>query len=113
MDKITELSANALAHPGMRQVLQQAKKWAFIGPAGYLLLVAVLRKSRLRQMQKESKYRTRKDMAKMTDYEAHKIIRKIVQLEFPFTFLIALQFALFRVSHHSRESEVRGEKWKR
>lgn len=102
MDKIMELSTKALANPAVRRVLLNAKRWAFVGPAGYLLLVAVLRKRRLRKLEKNHNYKTRKDMAKMTDDEAFEIIKTIVQQEFPFTFLVALQFALFRVSFDPR-----------
>ncbi|KAL1955128.1 hypothetical protein VTO42DRAFT_8992 [Malbranchea cinnamomea] len=94
MDKL--LSSEILSHPALRQLLPHAKKWAILGPAGYLLLVAVLRKRRLRQLYKDYNYTSRKDLAKMTDDEAYRILKTIVQLEFPRMFLMALQFALFR-----------------
>lgn len=108
MDKIMELSAKALASPAVRQMLLNAKRWGFVGTAGYLLLVAVLRKRRLRQLEKKHNYRSRKDLAKMTDDEAFQIIKSTVQQEFPFTFLIALQFALFRVSFHPSRATYGG-----
>ncbi|WEW55834.1 hypothetical protein PRK78_001267 [Emydomyces testavorans] len=62
----------------------------------YLLLVYTLRYRRVQQMHEEFKYPTRESLAKMTDDDAWKIQLKLGQLEFPFTYLKALQFALFK-----------------
>ncbi|KAL8671294.1 MAG: hypothetical protein Q9168_004196 [Polycauliona sp. 1 TL-2023] len=62
----------------------------------YPLLVAYLRYDRLRSNRKHYGYTTRRSFARMTDDEAAEIQITTAQLEFPFTFHIALQFALFR-----------------
>jgi hypothetical protein len=64
---------------------------------GYPLLTSGLRYQRLRNMYKKYPYVTREDMAKMTDEHAFEIQKAVAQLEFPFMFIKALQFALFRV----------------
>lgn len=48
-------------------------------------------------MHKKYPYVTREDMANMTDDHAFEIQKATAQLEFPFMFVKALQFALFRV----------------
>jgi hypothetical protein len=73
------------------------RDWAVLGSAGYLLLVALLRNRRLRQMKKQHNYPTRESFSRMTDDEAWKILITTAQMEFPFMFTKALQFALFRV----------------
>lgn len=62
----------------------------------YPLLVAYLRYDRLRSTQKHYGYTTRPSLGHMTDDDAYEIQLSIAQLEFPFTFQKALQFALFR-----------------
>ncbi|KAL8879257.1 MAG: hypothetical protein Q9198_003099, partial [Flavoplaca austrocitrina] len=62
----------------------------------YPLLVAYLRYDRLRSTQKHYGYTTRPSLGRMTDDDAYEIQLSIAQLEFPFTFQKALQFALFR-----------------
>ena len=64
----------------------------------YLLLVYALRYQRLRKMQRDFKYPARESFANMTDDDAWKILLNLGQLEFPFMYLKALQFALFKVS---------------
>ncbi|KAH8699237.1 hypothetical protein BGW36DRAFT_340713 [Talaromyces proteolyticus] len=61
----------------------------------YLLIVASLRYSRVRYLQKKYPY-TRDTFWRMTDHDAWEIQKAILQLEFPFTSLKSLQFALFR-----------------
>ncbi|KAJ5166834.1 uncharacterized protein N7482_005615 [Penicillium canariense] len=63
---------------------------------GYPLLTSGLRYQRLRTLHKKYPYATRADMAKMTDDHAFEIQKSVAQLEFPFMFIKALQFALFR-----------------
>lgn len=62
----------------------------------YPLLATLLRHQRLRSTLKTFPYTTRKSFARMTDEDAYKIQLGTSQLEFPFTFQKALQFALFR-----------------
>ena len=62
----------------------------------YPLLVAYLRYNRLQSTQKHYGYTTRPSLGRMTDDDAYEIQLSIAQLEFPFTFQKALQFALFR-----------------
>ena len=76
-------------------------RWAavpILGPAGYLLVVALLRFRRLKETQKEFNYPSRESYAKMTDTDAWNIQKRLSELEFPFTYLKALQFAMFRAS---------------
>ena len=66
--------------------------------ATYLTMVKTLRFQRVRSLKKKYKrYSTRESMAYMTDHDAWEIQKRILQLEFPFSALKALQFALFRV----------------
>ncbi|EAS31447.3 uncharacterized protein CIMG_06926 [Coccidioides immitis RS] len=91
------MSFSYLAQEG-RNVLSTLTHGA-VGPTlvpAYLLLVSALRYRRIKQMQKEFNYPTRESLANMTDDDAWKILLIIGQLEFPFTYLKALQFALFR-----------------
>ena len=67
--------------------------------AGYPLVIGALRYRRMRQLHRDYPYKTREDMAKMTDEEAFHIQKTVAQLEFPFMFIKSLQFALFRVGH--------------
>ncbi|KAL9007192.1 MAG: hypothetical protein Q9188_000126 [Gyalolechia gomerana] len=62
----------------------------------YPLLAAFLRYHRLRNTLKTFPYITRQSFVQMTDDDAFEIQVVIAQLEFPFTFMKALQFALFR-----------------
>ncbi|KAL8736241.1 MAG: hypothetical protein Q9166_000396 [cf. Caloplaca sp. 2 TL-2023] len=62
----------------------------------YPLLVKFLRHDRLQSTRKTFGYTTRRSLAQMTDEDAFEIQVTIAQLEFPFTFQKALQFALFR-----------------
>ncbi|KAJ5917400.1 hypothetical protein N7466_010954 [Penicillium verhagenii] len=63
---------------------------------GWPLLTTSLRYKRLHQLEKKYNFPTRESMAKMTDEQAYEIQLAIGQLEFPFMFVKALQFALFR-----------------
>jgi hypothetical protein len=63
----------------------------------YPIVTTSLRFRRLRQLHKRYPYRTRESLAQMTDEEAYQIQKAVAQLEFPFMFIKALQFALFRV----------------
>ncbi|KAJ5627721.1 hypothetical protein N7490_009949 [Penicillium lividum] len=63
---------------------------------GWPFLTTSLRYRRLSQLKKKYNYPTRESMAKMTDEEAYEIQLVVGQLEFPFMFVKALQFALFR-----------------
>lgn len=64
----------------------------------YPVLVSLLRFRRLQQLQKKyKKYATRESMSEMTDDDAFEIQKQMIQLEFPFIYIKALQFALFRV----------------
>ncbi|KAJ5832670.1 hypothetical protein N7474_000981 [Penicillium riverlandense] len=62
----------------------------------YPIVTTSLRFRRLRQLHKRYPYRTRESLAQMTDEEAYQIQKAVAQLEFPFMFIKALQFALFR-----------------
>jgi len=62
----------------------------------YFLIQQRLRYSRARYLKKKYPY-TRDTFWRMTDHDAWEIQKNILQLEFPFISLKALQFALFRV----------------
>ena len=69
-----------------------------LGLATYLALVSSLRFQRLQTLHKKyNYYGTRQSMRSMTDQDAWAIQKTIMQTEFPFIVLKALQFALFRV----------------
>ncbi|PGH01480.1 hypothetical protein AJ79_07918 [Helicocarpus griseus UAMH5409] len=96
MSSIIDYSAFA---PAAQKLLAAAKEWAtvpILGPAAYLLGVALLRNRRIKKNIKKFNFTTRESMAKMTDDDAWKILMDDGQLEFPFMYLKALQFALFR-----------------
>lgn len=73
-----------------------AKEYCLLLLLLYPLLVAFLRHGRLQSTRKTYGYTTRRSFAHMTDDDASEIQITIAQLEFPFTFQKALQFALFR-----------------
>ncbi|OAX82289.1 hypothetical protein ACJ72_03358 [Emergomyces africanus] len=82
-----------------QKLLASAKAWAtvpIVGPAVYLLVVAFLRNRRIKKNKRIFNYTTRELMATMSDDDAWKIINDIGQMEFPFIYVQALQFALFR-----------------
>lgn len=62
----------------------------------YPLLASTLRFRRIDAVQKKYGYSTREQMSKMTDSEAHEILKIISELEFPAMFEKGLQLALFR-----------------
>lgn len=63
----------------------------------YPLIATFLRRNRLRSTLKAFPYyTTRQSFSSMTNDDAFRIQQKISELEFPFTFEKALQFALFR-----------------
>ncbi len=74
-------------------------KIAWLMPAllAYPLLTASLRFQRMKYLRRKFKYDTRESFSTMTNDDAWKILQAIAQLEFPWTFEKALQFALFRV----------------
>lgn len=66
--------------------------------AVYTVLVSLLRFQRLRSLHSRYNFPTRASMASMTLQQAWEIQKTMAQLEFPFIYIKALQFALFRVS---------------
>jgi hypothetical protein len=73
--------------------------WTYFYPLLLLLcptICAFLRHNRLRTTLETYPYTTRRTFASMTDKDAMRIQQIIGELEFPFTFEKALQFALFR-----------------
>lgn len=66
--------------------------------AAYPVLVSLLRFQRLRSLHSRYNFPTRASMANMTLQQAWEIQKSMAQLEFPFIYIKALQFALFRVS---------------
>lgn len=81
-------------------ILDSSRQWvphALGLLVGYPLVIGALRYRRLRQLHQKYPYKTREDMAKMTDEDAFEIQKTVAQFEFPFMFIKSLQFALFRV----------------
>ena len=62
----------------------------------YPIITAFLRSDRRRRTLRRYPYHDRSTFASMTDNDAQAIVRTLSQLEFPFTFEKALQFALFK-----------------
>jgi hypothetical protein len=62
----------------------------------YPLLASKLRFRRIDAVHQKRGYSTRDSMAKMTDTEAHEILKLISDVEFPTMFEKGLQLALFR-----------------
>ena len=62
----------------------------------YLLITGFLRNQRLRANRSKFPYPTQRSFASMSVEDAYRIQQTIAELEFPFTFEKALQFALFR-----------------
>ncbi|KAL2872009.1 uncharacterized protein BJX67DRAFT_341256 [Aspergillus lucknowensis] len=75
---------------------QQLLRYVIPFVAAYPILVSLLRFRRVKQFNKKYNYPTRESYARMTDEDAFQIQKNIAQLEFPFFFTKALQFALFR-----------------
>ncbi|KAL2006117.1 hypothetical protein VTN00DRAFT_9771 [Thermoascus crustaceus] len=75
---------------------QQLLKYTLLGFLAYPALVSLLRFRRLRSLHKKYHYPTRESMAEMTNDDAWEIQKATAQLEFPFMYTKALQFALFR-----------------
>ncbi|KAJ5135199.1 uncharacterized protein N7515_004477 [Penicillium bovifimosum] len=84
MSKVTTMTASELAPYAAGLLL------------AWPVLAMSLRYRRMRKLQKKYKYPTRESLSKMTDQEAYEIQKEVAQLEFPFMFVKALQFALFR-----------------
>ncbi|EYE91279.1 uncharacterized protein EURHEDRAFT_487208 [Aspergillus ruber CBS 135680] len=92
----TNIMSYALSKAGESISAQQRFLYALLGLCIYLALVSLLRFRRCRKLHRAYPYRTREEMSKMTDQDAWAIQKQIMQGEFPFMMLKALQFALFR-----------------
>ncbi|KAJ9316910.1 hypothetical protein DTO271D3_2649 [Paecilomyces variotii] len=75
---------------------RQLLSYTLVGLVIYPTIVSLLRFRRLRKLHRRYHYPTRESMARMTDNEAWEIQKVISELEFPFMYIKALQFALFR-----------------
>ncbi|KAL8944082.1 MAG: hypothetical protein Q9216_000673 [Gyalolechia sp. 2 TL-2023] len=93
-------NVNLIGHPqhssGVWILKDQWQRCFLLAILLYPLLAALLRYHRLRNTLKTFPYTTRQSLAQMTDDDAFEIQVIVAQLEFPFTFMKALQFALFR-----------------
>lgn len=103
----TSIMSYALGKSGERISAQQRFLYALLGLCAYLALVSSLRFRRCRKLHRAYPYRTRGEMSKMTDYDAWAIQKQIMQGEFPFMMLKALQFALFRVGNIDPRSNLK------
>lgn len=85
--------------------LKQYVSYGLPALALYLLIQGRLRYSRARFLKNKYPY-TRDTFWRMTDHDAWEIQKSILQLEFPFISLKALQFALFRVCFLSPAASI-------
>lgn len=100
MDNHTVFTSQPLSHTVGAIINASPRQWlpyAIALVVGYPLLARSLRYRRVNKTLKKYNYPTRESMAKMTDEEAYQIQKQLGSFEFPFMFLKALQFALFRV----------------
>lgn len=104
MENETQLLTGALKY-GPAAILPTAGLLGQLVPyivavsAAYPILCSLLRFRRMRWLHRKYDFPTRESLARMTDDEAWEIQKVLLQLEFPFFYIKALQFALFRVSH--------------
>ncbi|KAI2730611.1 hypothetical protein DTO012A7_5738 [Penicillium roqueforti] len=99
MDKGTSFFTTPSFSATTRAIFDTMPQWFSFAVGlliAYPLLINSLRYRRLKQLQKKFYFPTRESMAKMTDEEAFQIQKETAQLEFPFMFVKAGQFALFR-----------------
>ena len=99
MDPLFLSVENATADDTLLSQLQSvglSPIYLFIPIICYLSVVALFRHHRLRQTLEDYPYTTRRSFRDMTNEHAFFIQQIIGELEFPFTFEKALQFALFR-----------------
>ena len=73
------------------------RSWLLLVLFLYPVLTNLLRYRRLRSLKKRFHYPTRTTFSRMTDDDAWAIKSDISELEFPSTFRLGIQFALFRV----------------
>ncbi|KAK1970818.1 hypothetical protein LY78DRAFT_652560 [Colletotrichum sublineola] len=64
--------------------------------AGWIALCAFLRFRRITNLQKKMGFTDRRSLARMTNDQAHLILKNIIELEFPKLYLLSLQFAIFK-----------------
>ncbi|KAE8355566.1 hypothetical protein BDV28DRAFT_128689 [Aspergillus coremiiformis] len=74
----------------------QLLPYVFASLIVYPLLVSLLRFRRQQWLHQKYRYATRESLAKMTDDEAWEIQKVLLELEFPFLYVKALQFGLFK-----------------
>lgn len=93
-----ESSINPIWHISFSQFLAYATPLLI----AYPILISLLRFRRQHQLHERFNFPTRESLARMTDNEAWEIQKILAQYEFPFIYIKALQFALFRVPspHH-------------
>lgn len=106
MDNATSAAAGASFPASMSNLTtRQIATYTLVFLLAYPILVSALRFHRLGRLhERYSKYATREGMAQMTDDDAFQIQKEMIQLEFPFFYLKALQFALFRVPTYPSQS---------
>ncbi|EAW07745.1 uncharacterized protein ACLA_024610 [Aspergillus clavatus NRRL 1] len=101
MENETQLLTGALKY-GPAAILPTAGLLGQLVPyivavsAAYPILCSLLRFRRMRWLHRKYDFPTRESLARMTDDEAWEIQKVLLQLEFPFFYIKALQFALFR-----------------
>lgn len=106
MDNTTKYLVETWQPPGLLSqatqiikdaTLRQILSYVLVGLIAYPTIVSLLRFRRLKKLHEKYHYPTRESMAQMTDNDAWEIQKAVSELEFPFMYIKALQFALFRV----------------
>lgn len=97
------MNSTGLFENAYREIRDQGSKlpWSSTAVTGLLLYAVVCSALRFRRrdaMAKKYHYPTRASLSKMTNDDAQAIGDYIGQLEFPYLYVTALQFSLFKVS---------------
>ncbi|KAK1585226.1 uncharacterized protein LY79DRAFT_273977 [Colletotrichum navitas] len=64
--------------------------------AGWIALCAFLRFRRITNLRSQMGFTDRRSLARMTNDQAHLILKNIIDLEFPKMYILSLQFAIFK-----------------
>lgn len=69
-----------------------------VSSVSYVALCSLLRFRRINNVRSRYNFPDRESLSRMSNQEAHEILKVIVYFEFPTFYDLALRFALFRVS---------------
>lgn len=68
-----------------------------VSSISYVVLCSLLRFRRIKNVQSRYNFPDRASLARMTNQEAHEIVRTVIYYEFPLFYDLSLRFALFKV----------------